>query len=147
MIAVMPVVAAITDARKVRARQRWSSSWLCSMRSRRRTIPFVGRGSELTIVSHTLSRVSSSGGPALVTIVGEPGIGKSRLVLQFCEEMATTNTTILHADFVKIDRSLVEDLDQSANDAAIVSAVVGLASSAMYDQISSRSRSARADSR
>ena len=50
-----------------------------SMRSRRRTIPFVGRGSELTIVRETLSRVSSSGRPSLVTVVGEPGIGKTRL--------------------------------------------------------------------
>jgi len=50
-----------------------------STRSRRRTIPFVGRASELTILRETLSRVSGSGRPALVTVVGEPGIGKSRL--------------------------------------------------------------------
>jgi class 3 adenylate cyclase/tetratricopeptide (TPR) repeat protein len=50
-----------------------------STRSRRRTIPFVGRGSELTILRETLARVSGSGRPALVTVVGEPGIGKSRL--------------------------------------------------------------------
>src|SRR5262245_6227399 len=34
-----------------------------SMRSRRRTIPFVGRGSELTILRESLARVSSSGRP------------------------------------------------------------------------------------
>ena len=50
-----------------------------SMRSRRRTIPFVGRMSELAILRQSLARVSSTGRPTLVTIVGEPGIGKSRL--------------------------------------------------------------------
>jgi class 3 adenylate cyclase/tetratricopeptide (TPR) repeat protein len=50
-----------------------------STRSRRRTIPFVGRGSELTIVRESLARVSSTGRPTLATVVGEPGIGKSRL--------------------------------------------------------------------
>src|SRR5688572_20891645 len=50
-----------------------------STRSRRRTIPFVGRASELTILRESLARVSASGRPALVTVVGEAGIGKSRL--------------------------------------------------------------------
>jgi class 3 adenylate cyclase/tetratricopeptide (TPR) repeat protein len=50
-----------------------------SSRSRRRTIPFVGRGSELTILRESLARVSSTGRPTLATVVGEAGIGKSRL--------------------------------------------------------------------
>jgi len=48
-------------------------------RSSRRTIPFVGRTSELAILRESLHRATSTGHPALVTIVGEPGIGKSRL--------------------------------------------------------------------
>ncbi len=48
-------------------------------RSARRTIPFVGRTSELTILRESLARVRSTGRPALVTVIGEPGIGKSRL--------------------------------------------------------------------
>ena len=48
-------------------------------RSSRRTIPFVGRTSELAILRESLLRATSTGHPALVTIVGEPGIGKSRL--------------------------------------------------------------------
>jgi class 3 adenylate cyclase len=48
-------------------------------RSSRRTIPFVGRTSELAILRESLHRAASTGHPALVTIVGEPGIGKSRL--------------------------------------------------------------------
>jgi class 3 adenylate cyclase/tetratricopeptide (TPR) repeat protein len=48
-------------------------------RSARRTIPFVGRSSELAILRESLSRASHSGRPVLVTVLGEPGIGKSRL--------------------------------------------------------------------
>jgi class 3 adenylate cyclase/tetratricopeptide (TPR) repeat protein len=50
-----------------------------STRSRRRTIPFVGRQSELAILRESLARVSSTGRPTLATVLGEPGIGKSRL--------------------------------------------------------------------
>ena len=50
-----------------------------STRSARRTIPFVGRTSEQAILDQSLGLASSSGRPVLVTVVGEPGIGKSRL--------------------------------------------------------------------
>jgi class 3 adenylate cyclase/tetratricopeptide (TPR) repeat protein len=50
-----------------------------SMRSARRTIPFVGRSSELTILRESLNRAGATGQPVLVTVLGEPGIGKSRL--------------------------------------------------------------------
>jgi class 3 adenylate cyclase/tetratricopeptide (TPR) repeat protein len=48
-------------------------------RSARRTIPFVGRASELAILRESLTRASGHGRPVLVTIVGDPGIGKTRL--------------------------------------------------------------------
>jgi class 3 adenylate cyclase/tetratricopeptide (TPR) repeat protein len=48
-------------------------------RSARRTIPFVGRTSELAILRESLTRATHSGRPVLVTVLGEPGIGKSRL--------------------------------------------------------------------
>ena len=48
-------------------------------RSARRTIPFVGRASEQAIIGQSLGLASTSGRPVLVTIVGEAGIGKSRL--------------------------------------------------------------------
>jgi class 3 adenylate cyclase/tetratricopeptide (TPR) repeat protein len=50
-----------------------------TIRSARRTIPFVGRGSELTMLRESLIRASETGQPVLVTVLGEPGIGKSRL--------------------------------------------------------------------
>jgi class 3 adenylate cyclase/tetratricopeptide (TPR) repeat protein len=48
-------------------------------RSARRTIPFVGRSSELAILRESLHRSTSTGRPVLVTVLGEPGIGKTRL--------------------------------------------------------------------
>lgn len=40
----------------------------------------VGRDEELTVLKQTLRRVETEGRPALVTIVGPAGVGKSRLV-------------------------------------------------------------------
>ncbi len=48
-------------------------------RSARRTIPFVGRTSAQAILDQSLGLASSTGSPVLVTVVGEAGIGKSRL--------------------------------------------------------------------
>jgi len=50
-----------------------------STRSARRTIPFVGRTSELTILGESIARVTATRRPVLVTILGESGIGKTRL--------------------------------------------------------------------
>jgi class 3 adenylate cyclase/tetratricopeptide (TPR) repeat protein len=48
-------------------------------RSARRTIPFVGRASEQAILGQSLGLAITSGRPVLVTVIGEAGIGKSRL--------------------------------------------------------------------
>src|SRR3984893_3835700 len=50
-----------------------------STRSARRTIPFVGRAGEQAILDQSLGLATSTGRPVLVTVVGEPGIGASRL--------------------------------------------------------------------
>jgi class 3 adenylate cyclase/tetratricopeptide (TPR) repeat protein len=52
-------------------------------RSTRRTIPFVGRSREQAILDQSLGLASSTGRPVLVTVTGEPGIGKSRLADEF----------------------------------------------------------------
>jgi class 3 adenylate cyclase/tetratricopeptide (TPR) repeat protein len=52
-------------------------------RSTRRTIPLVGRRRELRLLVDTFERMRDSGHAHLVTILGEPGIGKSRLVEEF----------------------------------------------------------------
>jgi class 3 adenylate cyclase/tetratricopeptide (TPR) repeat protein len=48
-------------------------------RSARRTIPFVGRASEQAMLGDSLGLATSTGRPVLVTVVGESGIGKTRL--------------------------------------------------------------------
>jgi class 3 adenylate cyclase/tetratricopeptide (TPR) repeat protein len=48
-------------------------------RSARRTIPFVGRASEQAVLGDSLALANSTGRPVLVTVIGEPGIGKTRL--------------------------------------------------------------------
>jgi class 3 adenylate cyclase/tetratricopeptide (TPR) repeat protein len=50
-----------------------------SPRMARRTIPFVGRASEQAILGQSLGAASTSGKPVLATVIGEAGIGKSRL--------------------------------------------------------------------
>jgi class 3 adenylate cyclase len=51
-----------------------------STRSSRRTIPLVGRQREMRLMQDTFDRVRDSSRAHLLTVLGEPGIGKSRLV-------------------------------------------------------------------
>jgi class 3 adenylate cyclase/tetratricopeptide (TPR) repeat protein len=57
-------------------------------RSTRRTIPFVGRASELSILRESLARATHTGRPVLVTVLGEPGIGKTRLAEELIAGLA-----------------------------------------------------------
>ena len=45
--------------------------------------PMVGRDRELALLATVLDRVADEGRPHLVTIYGEPGVGKSRLTREF----------------------------------------------------------------
>src|SRR4051794_11686802 len=56
-------------------------------RSRRRTIPLVGRRTELGLLEQTFDRVRESGRSCLATVLGEPGVGKSRLVDEFLVQL------------------------------------------------------------
>jgi class 3 adenylate cyclase/tetratricopeptide (TPR) repeat protein len=49
--------------------------------------PFVGRDSELTLLGETFLRTLREPSTQLVTVVAEPGVGKSRLVWEFREEI------------------------------------------------------------
>ena len=64
-------------------------------RSARRTIPFVGRASEQAILDQSLGLTTSTGRPVLVTVVGEPGIGKSRLADELAAGVAAA-VVVLH---------------------------------------------------
>jgi hypothetical protein len=56
-------------------------------RSARRTIAFVGRDSEQAILRQSLSLAIATGRPVLVSVLGEAGIGKSRLAAELLAGM------------------------------------------------------------
>jgi class 3 adenylate cyclase/tetratricopeptide (TPR) repeat protein len=57
--------------------------------------PLVGRVRELELIQATLARVLEERAPQLLTIVGVPGIGKSRLLYELMEAIATDPTVIV----------------------------------------------------
>jgi class 3 adenylate cyclase/tetratricopeptide (TPR) repeat protein len=64
-------------------------------RSARRTIAFVGRDSEQAILRQSLSLAKATGRPVLVTVLGESGIGKSRLAAELVASLEA-EVTVLH---------------------------------------------------
>jgi class 3 adenylate cyclase/tetratricopeptide (TPR) repeat protein len=54
--------------------------------------PFVGREPELELLENSFARAARDGRAQLVTIFGEPGLGKSRLVAQFVESLERATT-------------------------------------------------------
>ena len=61
----------------------------------RRTIPLVGRRSELALLEETFRRATRSRRPHLFTVLGEPGIGKSRLVQEFVAGLGEDVTVLV----------------------------------------------------
>ncbi len=55
---------------------------------------FVGRQSEITLLEQALERAQSGGG-GLVALVGEPGVGKSRLARELTQAPRTRGWTVL----------------------------------------------------
>jgi class 3 adenylate cyclase/tetratricopeptide (TPR) repeat protein len=53
----------------------------------RAATPFVGRDSELAVISETFARAQREPSAQLLTVVGEPGVGKSRIVWEFGQEL------------------------------------------------------------
>jgi len=60
----------------------WRADALASRRTRPRS-PFVGRGPELEMLTASVERAIREQRPQIVAVLGEPGIGKSRLVDEF----------------------------------------------------------------
>jgi class 3 adenylate cyclase/tetratricopeptide (TPR) repeat protein len=56
--------------------------------------PLVGRDAELDLLSSLYDRVTSEGTPHLVTISGDPGVGKSRLTAEFLERVEGTRPAL-----------------------------------------------------
>ena len=57
--------------------------------------PFVGRVRELELLETTLRRVTEERSPQLLTLVGVPGIGKSRLVREFFQAVDRDPTVLV----------------------------------------------------
>jgi class 3 adenylate cyclase/tetratricopeptide (TPR) repeat protein len=55
--------------------------------------PMIGRGSQLALLQEVLKEVGGSSSCRLVTVIGEAGLGKSRLVREFAE---SAPGTVLH---------------------------------------------------
>ena len=88
--------------------------------------PFVGRGRELAIAAGVLARTLSGHGPQAITVRGEPGVGKTRLVKQL-QRRFPTMATWLHA-------SGVEGAPPAAPLGAIVRDHIGLPATASSDE-------------
>ncbi|MFI5003410.1 MAG: adenylate/guanylate cyclase domain-containing protein [Solirubrobacterales bacterium] len=56
--------------------------------------PFIGRDSELGLLARTWTRASSELHPQLLTLVGPPGIGKTRLTLEFAARVESAGGRI-----------------------------------------------------
>ena len=77
-----------TDAVEVKGKADPIPVWLATgLRTgaddERPTTPFVGRDRDLGLLRQTFERTMHEHSPQLVTILGEPGIGKTRLVSEF----------------------------------------------------------------
>jgi class 3 adenylate cyclase/DNA-binding SARP family transcriptional activator len=60
------------------------------------TLPMVGREQELTLLEGIWTKVSREARPHLVTLLGEPGIGKSRLSAELERRLRDLGTMVLH---------------------------------------------------
>ncbi|MFE0462899.1 AAA family ATPase [Kitasatospora sp. NPDC058965] len=57
-------------------------------------VPFVGRSAEVGLLDSVVDHLTG-GGQAIVDVTGEAGIGKSRLLAQFCARLRSQGLTVL----------------------------------------------------
>jgi class 3 adenylate cyclase/tetratricopeptide (TPR) repeat protein len=105
-----------------------------STRSVRRTIPFVGRSDELAMLRQAFSRVVTTSKPLLFTLVGEPGIGKSRLGAEFLAGLDPEGTVLVGRSHLGADSATF------APAASMVREVAGVGDDAASEVASERLR-------
>ena len=93
-----------------------------STRSVRRTIPFVGRANELTILRDGFARVGASGRPLLITVLGESGIGKSRLADEFVAGLDADGTALVGRSHLSSDSATFAPIATMVRDVAGIDA-------------------------
>jgi class 3 adenylate cyclase/tetratricopeptide (TPR) repeat protein len=86
----------LTSASRVRSRLQAAAA--------RGLTRFVGRDAEIELLSQALERAGGGRGQ-VVAIVGEPGVGKSRLVLQFTHSHRTRDWLVLEAASVSYGKA------------------------------------------
>lgn len=57
--------------------------------------PLVGRDGEMNLLRSAFERTRTEGHPHLITIYGEPGVGKSRLVREFLDVVSDDGVTVV----------------------------------------------------
>jgi DNA-binding winged helix-turn-helix (wHTH) protein/class 3 adenylate cyclase/tetratricopeptide (TPR) repeat protein len=67
--------------------------------------PFVGRDAELALLQARLARVEQGQG-VVVGIVGDPGLGKSRLLAEFQQALGASRVTALHGQCRSYGRAI-----------------------------------------
>ncbi|MFC1414713.1 AAA family ATPase [Streptacidiphilus sp. N1-12] len=66
-------------------------------------MPFVGRSAEAGLLDSVLDQLGG-GGPAVVDVTGDAGIGKSRLLAQFCARARGRGVTVLRGQAAEYER-------------------------------------------
>src|SRR5205807_7293931 len=70
------------------------------------TDPLVGRAEEFGTFEKVLAEVDRGGDAATVELVGEPGIGKSRLLTEFASRADTQGRLVLAGSASELEREL-----------------------------------------
>ena len=78
---------------------------LVVVRRPRENVPLVGRADELVLLERLLSDVEQ-GPPAAIELVGEPGIGKTRLLLELAARGETRGLLVLSGSASELEREL-----------------------------------------
>ncbi|MEY9836246.1 AAA family ATPase [Streptacidiphilus sp. EB103A] len=66
-------------------------------------VPFVGRSAEIGLLDSVLDQLAE-GRPAVVDVTGDAGIGKSRLLAQFCARARSRGLTVLCGQATEYER-------------------------------------------
>ncbi|MEZ5923639.1 MAG: adenylate/guanylate cyclase domain-containing protein [Hyphomicrobiaceae bacterium] len=75
-----------------------------------RQLPLVGRRSELHQCLTLLREMTQSGAGATVVVVGEPGIGKTRLVEEIAAEAASLGVAVARGAFIDFGAGMEQDV-------------------------------------
>ncbi len=90
-------VEAVTAKGKAAPIEAWRAVAATSATGERHlsSTPFVGRSRELDLLLATWERVELERRPHLITVLGPPGVGKSRLTAEFTDEVSSRNGRIV----------------------------------------------------